>query len=72
MSITVSGVKWTETVEVTRTGSGVILQVQTKAGRFFRSTSFLLSKKEAKQLAADLEKHSSDRRLKVNIKRGKK
>ena len=52
MGIKISGVKWSESVEVSRQNNFVMLQVMTKAGRLFRSTSFRLIRKEALKLAA--------------------
>jgi hypothetical protein len=59
MAIKVSGVKWSESVEVALRKNGVVLQVMTKAGRFFRSTSFQLTKKEALKLANELQRKAS-------------
>jgi len=56
MAIEVSGVKWTETAKVITRGNSVVLEVMTKAGRLYRSTSFRLTKKEAAKLAAELQK----------------
>jgi hypothetical protein len=52
-------VKWTETVEVIGRGNAVVVQVMTKAGRLYRSTSFRLTKKEAAELATELMKASA-------------
>lgn len=54
MTVKISGVKWIETAKVIRRGDGVVVEVMTKAGRFYRSTSFRLTKKEAAKLAAEL------------------
>jgi hypothetical protein len=59
LPIKISGVKWTETAKVIRRGNAVVLEVMTKAGRFYRSTSFRLTKKEAAKLAAELQKAAS-------------
>jgi hypothetical protein len=59
MVIKVSGVKWSESVEVILRKNVVVLQVMTKAGRFFRSTSFQLRKKEALKLANELQRKAS-------------
>jgi hypothetical protein len=59
MAIKISGVKWNERVEVIRGKDVVILQVVTKAGRLFRSTSFRLTKKEALKLADELQRKAS-------------
>jgi len=56
MAIKISGVKWSESVEVSRQNNFVMLQVMTKAGRLFRSTSFRLTKKEALKLADELQR----------------
>lgn len=56
MAVKISGVKWTETVKVVRRGNAVVLEVMTKAGRLYRSTSFRLTKEEAAKLAAELQK----------------
>jgi hypothetical protein len=56
MAVKVSGVKWTETAKVIRRGNAVVLEVMTKAGRLYRSTSFRLTKREAAKLAAELER----------------
>ncbi|MGH6679724.1 MAG: hypothetical protein ACREDL_12530 [Bradyrhizobium sp.] len=56
MAVKVSGVRWTETVKVIRRGNAVVLEVMTKAGRLYRSTSFQLTKREAAKLAAELER----------------
>jgi hypothetical protein len=56
MAVKISGVKWTETVKVVRRGNAVVLEVMTKAGRLYGSTSFRLTKKEAAKLAAELQK----------------
>ena len=61
MAIRISGVKWRETVEVTKAGNGVKLQVMTKSGRLFRSTSFRLTKKEALRLATELVRAANRR-----------
>ena len=59
MVIKVSGVKWSESVEVILRKNVVVLQVMTKAGRFFRSTSFQLTKNEALKLANELQRKAS-------------
>jgi hypothetical protein len=59
MVIKVSGVKWSESVKVVLRKNVVVLQVMTKARRFFRSTSFELSKKEALKLANELQRKAS-------------
>jgi hypothetical protein len=59
MSIKIKGVKWRETVDVIRDKNAVVVQVMTKAGRLFRSTSFRLTKKEALRLAAELRRKAS-------------
>jgi hypothetical protein len=56
MPIRIKSLKWRESVDIIRDKSAVIIQVMTKSGRFFRSTSFRLSKKEALQLAAELRR----------------
>lgn len=53
--VKISGVKWTETAKVTRKGSAIVVEVMTKAGRLYRSTSFRLTKKEALMLAGALQ-----------------
>jgi hypothetical protein len=59
MTVKVTGVKWTETAKVIRRGDAVVLEVMTKAGRLYRSTSFRLTKREALKLAAEIEKMAS-------------
>jgi hypothetical protein len=59
MTVKVSGVKWTETAKVIKRGNAVVLEVMTKAGRLYRSTSFQLTKREAAKLAAELQKAAS-------------
>jgi hypothetical protein len=59
MAIKISGVKWSESVEVSLRKNFVVLQVMTKAGRLFRSTSFRLTKKEALKLADELQRKAS-------------
>jgi hypothetical protein len=59
LTIKISGVKWTQTAKVIRRGNAVVLEVMTKAGRLYRSTSFRLTKKEAAKLAAELQKAAS-------------
>jgi hypothetical protein len=59
MPIRISGVKWRETVAVIRDRNAVVIQVMTKAGRLFRSTSFRLTKREALRLAAELNRKAS-------------
>jgi hypothetical protein len=58
MTVKVSGVKWTETARVIRRGDAVVLEVMTKAGRLYRSTSFQLTKREALKFAAEIQKAS--------------
>jgi hypothetical protein len=60
MTIEIGGVKWTETAKIIRRGNAVVLEVMTKAGRLYRSTSFRLTKSEAIRLAAELQKAASD------------
>jgi len=50
-TIKMSGVKWTETVSVVRKRDAIVLEVMTKADRLYRSTSFRLTKSEARALA---------------------
>jgi hypothetical protein len=64
MTVKISGVTWTETAKVKRRGSAVVLEVMTMAGRFYRSTSFHLTKKEAFRLASELRKAASSNHLK--------
>jgi hypothetical protein len=59
MTVKVTGVKWTETAKVIRRGNAVVLEVMTKAGRLYRSTSFRLTKREALMLAAEIKKVAS-------------
>jgi hypothetical protein len=59
MPIRIKGVKWRETVDIVRDKNTIVIQVMTKAGRLFRSTSFRLSKKEALKLAAELHRKAS-------------
>ncbi len=59
MTVKVTGVKWTETAKVIRRGNAVVLEVMTKAGRLYRSTSFRLTKREVLKLAAEMEKMAS-------------
>lgn len=54
-TVKVSGVRWTETIKVVRRRTAVVLEVMTQAGRFYRSTSFRLTKKEAIAIAAALD-----------------
>jgi hypothetical protein len=56
MTVKVSGVKWTETAKVVKRGNAIVLEVMTKAGRLYRSTSFRLTKTEAAKLAAELQR----------------
>jgi len=58
MTIRIKGVKWQESVKVISNKRGVILQVMTKAGRIFRSTSFKLTKEEAARLSDELRRKS--------------
>jgi hypothetical protein len=55
-AVRISGVKWTETAKVIRKGNAVVLEVMTKAGRLYRSTSFRLTRKEALLLSQALQK----------------
>jgi hypothetical protein len=59
LTIKIGGVKWTETAKVIRRGNAVVLEVTTKAGRLYRSTSFRLTRREAAKLAAELQKAAS-------------
>jgi len=59
VAVKITGVKWSESVEVRRRKNSVVLQVMTKAGRLFRSTSFRLTKKEALKLANELQRKAS-------------
>lgn len=59
MTIKIGGVKWQESVKVMLKKRAVILQVMTKAGRLYRSTSFRLTKKEALKLAAEIKRKAS-------------
>jgi hypothetical protein len=59
MTVKITGVTWTETAKVIRRGNAVVLEVMTKAGRFYRSTSFRLTKREALMLAAEIKKAAS-------------
>jgi len=59
MAIRIKSVKWRETVDIIADGNAVIIQVMTKSGRLFRSTSFRLTKKEALRLAAELHRKAS-------------
>ena len=59
MTVKISGVKWTETAKVIRRRGAVVLEVMTKAGRLYRSTSFQLTKREALKLAAEIQKAAS-------------
>jgi hypothetical protein len=59
MPVRIKGVKWRETVDILRDKNAIVIQVMTKAGRFFRSTSFRLTKKEALKLAAKLHREAS-------------
>ena len=59
MAIKIKGVKWQESVEVIKKKRGVVLQVMTKAGRYFRSTSFHLTKEEAVKLSKELKQKSA-------------
>ena len=56
MAIRISGVKWNESVDVIVRGKKIVLQVMTKAGRLYRSTSFQLTRKEALKIAEELRK----------------
>ena len=47
MTVKISGVVWQENAKVLVRDKAIVLQVMTKAGRLFRSTSFRLTKKEA-------------------------
>ena len=59
--IRIKGVKWQESVDIIRDKNAVVIQVMTKAGRLFRSTSFRLTRKEALRLAAELNRKASSR-----------
>jgi hypothetical protein len=59
MSIRIKSAKWRETVDIITDRNAVIIQVMTKSGRMFRSTSFRLTKKEALRLAAELHRKAS-------------
>jgi hypothetical protein len=59
MAIRISGVRWRESVEVIGRKNAITLQVMTKAGRLFRSTSFRLTKREALRLALELQRKAS-------------
>ncbi len=59
MPIRIKNLKWRESVDIIRDKNAIVVQVMTKAGRFFRSTSFRLSRKEALQLAAELHRKAS-------------
>jgi hypothetical protein len=59
MPVRIKSAKWRETVDVMRKGNAVIIQVMTKSGRLFRSTSFRLTRKEALRLAAELHRKAS-------------
>jgi hypothetical protein len=59
MTVKISGVKWTETAKVIRRGDAIVLEVMTKAGRLYRSTSFRLTKMEALKLATELRKKAN-------------
>jgi hypothetical protein len=72
LTIKISGVKWTETAKVIRRGNAVVLEVMTKAGRLYRSTSFRLTKKEAAKLAAELQQAASSNQDGVLGKLGRK
>ena len=61
MTVKVTGVRWTETAKVFRRGNAVVLEVMTKAGRLYRSTSFRLTKREALMLAAEIKKVASSK-----------
>jgi hypothetical protein len=61
MTVKVTGVRWTETAKVIRRGNAVVLEVMTKAGRLYRSTSFRLTKREALMLAAEIKKVASSK-----------
>jgi hypothetical protein len=50
-TVRISGVKWEETVEVQPGELGVLLVIKTQAGRFFRSTSFDMTRDEARRIA---------------------
>jgi hypothetical protein len=60
LTIRISGVKWTETAKVSRSGNAVVLEVITKAGRLYRSTSFRLTRTEAAKLAAELQRAAAN------------
>jgi GMP synthase PP-ATPase subunit len=59
MPIRIKGVKWRETIDIVRDKNTIVIQIMTKAGRLFRSTSFRLNKKEALKLAAELHRKAS-------------
>jgi hypothetical protein len=61
MTVKVTGVRWTETAKVIRRGNAIVLEVMTKAGRLYRSTSFRLTKREALMLAAEIKKVASSK-----------
>jgi hypothetical protein len=61
MTVRISGVRWTETARVIRRRNAVVLEIMTKAGRFYRGTSFRLTRKEAARLAAELQRMSRGR-----------
>lgn len=50
-TVRISSVKWDETIEVQPGDLGVLLVIKTQASRFFRSTSFDMTRDEARQLA---------------------
>jgi hypothetical protein len=56
MTIKITGVKWTETVKIIRRRDAIVLEVMTKAGRLYRSTSFRLTKKEALRLIDEIRR----------------
>jgi hypothetical protein len=59
MPVRIKGVKWREIVDIVRDKNAIVIQVMTKAGRLFRSTSFRLTKKEALKLADELYRKAS-------------
>jgi hypothetical protein len=59
MPIKIKSAKWRETVDIIRDKNAVVIQIMTKSGRLFRSTSFRLTRKEALQLAAELHRKAS-------------
>ena len=58
MAIEVPGVEWTETVKIIPKEKTLAIELMTKSDRFFRSTSFELTKEEAMLLAEELTEKS--------------